>query len=344
MHPTPENLPSARELASVIGTDTLSEHQELDQLARRLRRASTILRIGDAEGSDDAIFGLVEDVAADARGRILVLDSQMKRLRIYSQDGRLVFAVGRGGEGPYEFQAPEALDLDSQGQVLVADRFNKVKIFGPQEDSVEYLDVVRLELVPEDMCALGDRFFVQAWHSSETVIHEYSSSGLLRSFGDPYRTANPLVQNQLSDGPIGCSRAGLVLMMPKYLPFLHAYDSTRTRRWVSRIEAFTPLQITEQTGVGGRPEVAFKVKGPFHVAHTITALHDQYVLVQVARSDEVSVRQRAEYASLQSYVIDAASGDGVYLGDHLPTIFAGNGNRLYGAVSDPFPQVHVLRF
>jgi len=344
VHPTPDNLPGPPELAAIIRMDRLSGHHALDSLAMMLRGAKIIFRVGEADGSDDAIFGLVEDIAVDERGRMIVLDSRTRQLRIYTPNGRLVHGVGREGDGPYDFRFPEALEIGQQGRVLVADRTNKVKVFRLRGDTLEYEAVIRLEFVPEDMCVLGDRFYLQAWHSSGTVVHEYALAGPVRSFGDPYRTPNALVENQLSDGPVGCSLAGTVLMMPKYLPVLHGYDLAGRRRWVSRIDSFRPLHITERTGPGGRPEVSYEVKGPFHMAHGITALRAPYVLVQIARSDRSSVRQRAAYAAVESYVVNALTGDGVFVGEGLPMVFAAAHGRLYGAVTDPFPQVWVLEF
>ncbi|HEX9699387.1 MAG TPA: 6-bladed beta-propeller, partial [Acidobacteriota bacterium] len=53
-------------------------------------------------------FGL-GNVAVDEMGRIYVLDTRNSEVRVFDRDGGYLFAFGRPGEGPGDFQRPFAV-------------------------------------------------------------------------------------------------------------------------------------------------------------------------------------------------------------------------------------------
>ncbi len=61
------------------------------------------LRIGVADGEGPYLFGSVRDVIPDAQGRIWVMDSLARELRLFGPDGTHLRTVGGSGEGPGEF-------------------------------------------------------------------------------------------------------------------------------------------------------------------------------------------------------------------------------------------------
>lgn len=62
-----------------------------------------------------------QDVAADDRDRLYVLDRTENRVVIFDARGEQVGAVGRIGDGPGELRSPTALGVTASGQLAVAD-------------------------------------------------------------------------------------------------------------------------------------------------------------------------------------------------------------------------------
>lgn len=54
--------------------------------------------------TDDLARPVSIDLLPD--GQLAVLDNQLKQIRLYDTDGSLVRSMGRGGEGPGEFERP----------------------------------------------------------------------------------------------------------------------------------------------------------------------------------------------------------------------------------------------
>jgi DNA-binding beta-propeller fold protein YncE len=46
------------------------------------------------------------------------------RVSVFNKDGKFLRAIGKAGTGPGEFRTPHALEFDSQGRLIVADRHN----------------------------------------------------------------------------------------------------------------------------------------------------------------------------------------------------------------------------
>jgi hypothetical protein len=92
------------------------------------------LRIGRAEGEGPDVFGRVAAIEADAGGRIFVLDSQAREVRVFDPDGRHLRTMGREGEGPGEFLAPVGLSIHpSDGRLWVVDGRNaRYTLFDPE--------------------------------------------------------------------------------------------------------------------------------------------------------------------------------------------------------------------
>lgn len=345
VHPTPENIPEEADLAGVIGmTRGEPGTGELGRVARALRSLEEVAGIGAFEGDKYSMFGLVEDIEVDEEGTVLVLDSRFNDIRSYDRTGAFVRAFGGPGRGPEEFEAPEAMERDPHGWLFVADRANQIKAFEPVGGSHVHRTTIRTEFVPEDFCLLDGRIYVQGARLDGGTVHVFSTSGEhVRSFGEPYRSDNPLVRMQLSDGPIACSEeAKTVLVMYKYLSIISAYTPEGELRWRSRLADFRPMEITELIGVRGRPAVRFS-GDEYDFVEAMLAIPGGSVILQVSRRDEVSRAAEREYAALHTYLISAESGEGIYVGDHLPRIHAFRAPHLFTGERDPYPRVRIHR-
>jgi sugar lactone lactonase YvrE len=82
------------------------------------------LRLGSAEAEGPELFGDVRALEVDRAGRIYVLESQAKEIRVFGADGSHVRTIGRKGGGPGEFESPAGLMWDAGGRLWVVDQQN----------------------------------------------------------------------------------------------------------------------------------------------------------------------------------------------------------------------------
>ncbi len=82
--------------------------------------------IGGLEAeSDEVAFYMPLDMALDAEGNLYVLDTGNHRIQKFSPEADFLGTIGRKGQGPGEFNFPGSLDIDDQGNLIVASNFIK---------------------------------------------------------------------------------------------------------------------------------------------------------------------------------------------------------------------------
>jgi hypothetical protein len=81
-----------------------------------------VRKIGDIDTEDEHLtYHQPKDVAVDGSGNIYVLDAGNSRIQKFDPDGKYLATIGRKGQGPGEFIAPDAIDFDKDGNLVVAD-------------------------------------------------------------------------------------------------------------------------------------------------------------------------------------------------------------------------------
>lgn len=84
------------------------------------------------------------DVATDIAGNIYATDSE--RVLKFNRDGEFVVSWGRRGSGPGEFQSATSIDVDSNGNVFVADFIlERVQALGPSGEFIRSWSVPRIQ-------------------------------------------------------------------------------------------------------------------------------------------------------------------------------------------------------
>ncbi len=352
VHPTPENIPADSAVADIIEMTIHPRNadKQLKRYARRLRKAEAILRIGTATGERSEVIGKVQDIVGGTDGYIYVLDSRYNEIKVYDPNGRFVRAVGKPGRGPSEFMYPKKMTQTGTGALVVAGRESSAEIFEvvqtrpSQVPSLKHAGLLTLGGIPEGMCALGDTLYFRG-AAPTGIIHAYSEkTGHLQTFGKLYQSGSPFVQSQLSDGPIACQvDAQTLVTMFDWLPVVYAYAPTGKLKWKSMLSGFQPMKVVSTVNNKGRPSISYGIKGVTDVVKTLTAAPGGYVVIQIARRTPRSRQLNKKYAVLHTYLIDAATGEGVYVGDGLPPIYDITTAHIYAGVNRPFPQVKIYR-
>ena len=342
-HPTEENIPSRNELASYVGLESVStEDGSLRAAAEWLSGAKEVLRIGVSDGELYEMFGEIEDVAVNGDGDIFVLDFQHKKVFVYRSDGSFKHSIGGPGAGPGEFEFPEAIGIDDQDRVIIADSKLRVSIFTLRDEALALTSTLTLAYSPKDMCIGDGRMYLAgAWHEQEgRYVHSYTIGGEhVRSFGELYESSVPVFSQGLSYGPLSCGKeAESVQYMFGWLPVIHNYSETGERRWSSMLADFDPSGVVSY----GASEVRYEDQDKaYDIVSNIVAASANHVLVQTKHITPESREARLPYDRLSTYVFALHSGDGLYVGDRFPQIHAVQGNRIYAVSSVPFPQVQV---
>lgn len=83
------------------------------------------LRLGSVSSDGPDQFGQIRDVTADALGRIYVLESQAKQVRVFEPDGHFVRSLGHEGQGPGELANPIRLEWGPDDALWIVDFGNK---------------------------------------------------------------------------------------------------------------------------------------------------------------------------------------------------------------------------
>lgn len=91
------------------------------------------LTIGEAVGDDTQSLFDVGDVRRLSDGRVAIVNSGTRQIRVYGPDGEHVADLGREGEGPGEFRRPRRLWLGPRDSLVVFDgRAQRLTVFSPE--------------------------------------------------------------------------------------------------------------------------------------------------------------------------------------------------------------------
>ncbi len=340
IHPTEDNIPVGGD-TKVLTTDSPSQNGSLTDMAKRLAQVREVLTLGVQEGESYEMFGRIADVVVDKAGTVYVLDDRISEVRTYDAQGQYIRSIGRSGEGPGEFRAPAALGIDASERLLVLDRARRITAF--EADSGTYDTTMVLPFGPQDLCTMASHLFVHGiWAEHEPIVHAFDMGGTYRqSLGEGYHAENEMARQDLSTGAVSCnSETSTVVIQLKNLPVLRGYTIEGAERWVTVLEDFTPLGITEDTETRTITYSGLRgVSDVFH--HTIPVAGTKFIVAQLRRRTPESIQENQDYAEIHTYVIDSATGEGVYAGTELPLVFSVSGERAYAAINWPYPRIVV---
>ncbi len=129
--------PSASGPATIV--DTIGDTTIVRTLSGSVWGAGATLvpevSIGELEGPEEYLFGVVGSLAADDDLNVYVLDTQAQHVRVFDSAGTYLRTLGGRGEGPGEFRFAEAVALLPDGRLIVRDPGNQcVVVFGSGGD------------------------------------------------------------------------------------------------------------------------------------------------------------------------------------------------------------------
>ncbi|MBB4636143.1 6-bladed beta-propeller [Longimicrobium terrae] len=181
--------------ALVLATGARAQARVIPLPARDRPLAGTpaqVFSVGQAEGSDEQMFGVVAGVAFDARDNLYVLDRQSARVMVYGPTGRFIRQIGGKGEGPGEFSHPMQFAVTPDGRVVVHDAVRAgFIVFGP--------DGAYLRDVPMERLGFGTGAGF-AWHPRGGVVGTFRNPASREGNFSRTETSVPLLFQPLAGG------------------------------------------------------------------------------------------------------------------------------------------------
>lgn len=94
--------------------------------------------IGELDGPEEYLFGMVFSIAVDDHRNVYVFDYQAQHVGVFDSAGSHVRTLGRQGEGPGELNRAEAIAMLPDGRLVVRNPGNqRIEVFGPEPGQTE---------------------------------------------------------------------------------------------------------------------------------------------------------------------------------------------------------------
>jgi hypothetical protein len=293
----------------------------------------SIVKVGILGGSET--FGSIHRVVPFADG-VLVLDRMNNRIHHFGLDGEESSRFGEGGQGPGEFQSPQAVAVSQDGAVYVLDSSNgRIAVLGIDSgEGLHWLGAIRLEYRAEDLCVLGSRLFLLS-HQQGRMIHELSPSGeILQSFGEAV-PENPVLKEFYAAGRLYCEpERRIIVHVPATFPQVQAFGADSEGLWRAELPEYH--QTHYQFVAGGAIRVDLDDEGMAHSLRGVGILGRDTLLVQLTLS-----RGRSAPRSLESYLVSLVQGKPIGTLELPPVAASERYTRLYSPVEVPFPVLEI---
>lgn len=347
LHPTPPNEPPGNAAVIRSGdlrTGEVGDHAEWASKIKRLLDARPVLSIGDdSEGPSN--FGRILDAAVSSSGHLFLLDGPSQEVRIFDSAGRFVQALGGVGDGPGEFRYANRIDLTSDGRLVVASRgLPELDVFSQTDSGWIPGTALRLPTAPDDLCVgAGGELVIAGYRREEnTVVHviDKAPHDSVRSFAPGYQADHWLLQDQLGKGMVAClADPARIVFAYELLPVVRSFDlGSGDLGWTSRIENHHQPVVIHRVRPDGRIGIRRGHSGTEDLVAELHAVTRGYLLLQVARAD----RGRNRNMQVLSYLVDADTGSGIYMGNEaLPPVLSVFESGYVAMFEDPYPRVEV---
>ncbi len=345
VHPTAANLRSVGAERTVGIRDTTSGDADLDRESRRLRRAVRIDSVGDQDGDEATVIGIINDIAVDSKGRVFVLDMAFQSIRVFAANGKPEFVISQKGSGPLDLRFGVAIWAEDDGVVAVTDVVLGTKyLAGESKATTRLLRTVPSRGNPTGACGSKGILVTFSSTADKTVSRIGPDGRELQRFGEGYDASTPLVRMIMSEGTVGCMRDGSTISALSKLPFVVSHGPNGVVRWRLRLTDFVVGRELEELDAKSRRSIGLDPQNPTSsFTFRIAPFGERHAVVQVGLRTARSLRERVLWARLDTYLVDVANGRSVFVSSTLPMLDELRGTELFGFDNDPYPRVLRLR-
>ena len=219
----------------------------------RLFTLKQISEIGISEGDENYIFGSMNDIEVDALDNIYVLDQKMSRVMKFDEKGKFILKFGKKGQGPGEFEFPEAMVLDSERMIYVLSSGRVLEF----DENGRFIHQFRYSFYGIDIEIDDEGNLILLGPSENKIFHKYDKKGNhLYSFGEGFEIPEEFSkfrESRLFKLPIRLwSIEDKIYVLNPYRFEIHIYKGGKFEKKLSRD---TPDYL--------RPEIKESVPGGF---------------------------------------------------------------------------------
>lgn len=343
LHPTEENIPAVTDPRFVLheqepDTGTAEPWIDFAQMQGQT--------IGVGEGAYHEMLGYVLNVTVSPEA-LYYADVEHDEVRAYDLRGTFTAFVGKRGMGPGEFYYPLKVVVTADGELVVGDQGGRIQIFQKQ-DTTYLLKETFITEAPfgraGDLCVLHNHVYTIGYSEElDGIIHKHTLDGEhLASFGEPYRSDSPLVRSLMAPtGSLECNEAHRVIgYIHQQIPVLTGYSETGDVVWRVKLADANMVKDEEIGGYALRQGVPQSGEAA------------RLKLFSDPSSDTFIVKYYTYGTDRHHYYgVDAASGEGAYLGwaprrhgdIELPELTAMDADQLYTVKNKPYPQIGIYR-
>jgi len=105
------------------------------------------LKIGEAEGRKEYVFGVIGSIAVDPEENIYISDSKEIHIKKFDRNGKYLRTIGRKGQGPGEFERVTRIMLDLRNDLMVFDGMGRrLSFFSPSGDFIKTISSRELSI------------------------------------------------------------------------------------------------------------------------------------------------------------------------------------------------------
>ncbi len=302
-----------------------------------------MLRLGSNRAGPE-LFGYISmaDIAPD--GKVVVLDADAQEVRIFDLTGAFIGGFGGRGDGPMELRRATEFHLFPDGRIAVAlGKMGPIKVFEQSGGEWRLAEILDLRPTPANsLCGMKDgRLFSAGYmRADDTILNEFVAAGN-RSWGRGYRHEHSFIRMALSDGLVAClDGSDRVVFGFQKLPLVRSYGADGTLHWTAAVTDYLQLQVwesrEEETGAVAYSESTSKDHDRLAVVAGLTG--GDHLLLQYSR-----VLNEHRRIVPRSYLVDASTGIGAYLGDTLPNVLSVQSDTYIAVFEDPYYYLEVRR-
>jgi RNA polymerase sigma-70 factor (ECF subfamily) len=334
--------------ASAIGVST-PPSAELHGLEWNV---DTITAVGVLEGAEDFQFVGLREASVHPGAEFSVLDMRGGRVALFDSAGQHLKSIQSRGEGPGEFQLPVAHAVNKEGDLFVLDRqLARLSHFRLTSGEMEFVEMRRVNYRLTSLCVLNDTLWFGGIVGGR-LAHRVDEQGAIEvSIGTPPEIegierlgdfGEALAYPQLVRPKMHCDdETGLLILASLSHPRVQAYRGSGEVVWSKDLPGFTSIQF-ERTESGGLRDFSHPERGS-HLLFSLVPWVEGQVLIQYeVRRDEQDC-DRPRPATMDSRLIDLATGEVLSRSNDLPPILGGKGDLLVIAGQELFPQALLVR-
>jgi len=338
-HPTTDNIPKASEITFTV-TDEPTSDRALAAVVDKLKAAHIEHSVISTDADKPVPFGVVDAVLPSSDGYV-VLDAERLRLSSFSADGHPRFSLRLGNRKTAG--RPRALAwLSAKRLVVGGDKI--LRVFDTNETPYKEMPSQPHEGNIEGLCLLGNQLFTRAPNTANAIaVLGVGNAGDLRqagiSFRARYRSSHDEIATKLSHGQVACIQGANIVVdgFNVLSPYITAFSAAGERLWTSAIQDYQLPRIVESTVRGRTTIMDEHQEGAYDQLASLASLGPDHVLAQFVRFTPGET-----LPTLRTFVFDAKSGRGAFVGDRLSLIRSASSSHLFTVDTETFKKLTVM--